>query len=91
MKPVGSNLQPVTPTKVSGDNKPVAAAAPTRAVSRDASAVSQIGSRDIVDQGPPIDEARIAQIRNAIADGSYAIDTDKLAQKMIELDLMPKS
>ncbi|WOE74755.1 flagellar biosynthesis anti-sigma factor FlgM [Alterisphingorhabdus coralli] len=91
MKPVGTNLQPITPSKVSGDNKPVGAAAPTQTVSRDASAVSQLGSRDIVDQGPPIDEARIEQIRNAIADGSYAIDTDKLAEKMIELDLLPKS
>ncbi|MEO1045853.1 MAG: flagellar biosynthesis anti-sigma factor FlgM [Pseudomonadota bacterium] len=91
MKLVGSNLQSVTPSKVRGDNQPVSATAATRAVSRDGeSAVSQIASHGIADQGAPIDEARIESIRNAIADGSYVIDTEKLAEKMIELDLMPK-
>lgn len=90
MKPVGTNLQPIASTKVRGDNQPVSAATPARAISRDSSTVSQLGSRDMLDQGPPIDEARIEQIRSAIADGSYIIDADKLAEKMIELDLMPK-
>lgn len=35
----------------------------------------------------PIDEGRVAAIRDALANGSYVIDTDKLAAKMIELDL----
>lgn len=35
----------------------------------------------------PIDEGRVAAIREALANGSYVIDTDKLAAKMIELDL----
>lgn len=35
----------------------------------------------------PIDEGRVAAIRDALANGSYVIDADKLAAKMIELDL----
>lgn len=36
---------------------------------------------------PPIDEGRVAAIRDALANGSYVIDVDKLAAKMLELDL----
>lgn len=35
----------------------------------------------------PIDKARVAQLREAIADGSYAVDPEKIAAKMIDLDL----
>lgn len=35
----------------------------------------------------PIDQARVAQLRAAIADGSYAVDPEKIASKMVELDL----
>ncbi|GGB52437.1 flagellar biosynthesis anti-sigma factor FlgM [Blastomonas aquatica] len=35
----------------------------------------------------PIDEGRVAAIREALANGSYVIDAEKLAAKMIELDL----
>lgn len=92
MKPVGSNPQPpISPINIRGDNSPVAAVTAPTAPSRESSVSSQLSSRDIVDQGPPIDTARIAQIRDAIAGGSYAIDTDKLAGKMIEMDLLPSS
>lgn len=36
---------------------------------------------------PPIDEGRVAAIRDALANGSYVIDAEKLAAKMMELDL----
>ncbi|WP_373489161.1 flagellar biosynthesis anti-sigma factor FlgM [Blastomonas sp.] len=35
----------------------------------------------------PIDEGRVAAIRDALANGSYVIDTEKLAARMIALDL----
>lgn len=35
----------------------------------------------------PIDEGRVAAIRDALANGSYVIDAEKLAAKMMELDL----
>jgi len=37
--------------------------------------------------GAPVDEARVANIREALANGSYVIDAQKLADKMLELDL----
>jgi negative regulator of flagellin synthesis FlgM len=35
---------------------------------------------------PEMDDDRIEQIRTALADGSYKIDAEKLAQKMLEMD-----
>ncbi|MBE0487130.1 flagellar biosynthesis anti-sigma factor FlgM [Marinobacter sp.] len=35
---------------------------------------------------PEMDDDRIAQIRSALEDGSYKIDAEKLAQKMLEMD-----
>ncbi|MDX1581503.1 MAG: flagellar biosynthesis anti-sigma factor FlgM [Alphaproteobacteria bacterium] len=35
---------------------------------------------------PEVDDARIEQIRSALADGSYKIDAEKLAQKMLDMD-----
>ncbi|WP_297794598.1 flagellar biosynthesis anti-sigma factor FlgM [uncultured Marinobacter sp.] len=35
---------------------------------------------------PEMDDGRIEQIRAALADGSYKIDAEKLAQKMLEMD-----
>ncbi|MFM6854174.1 MAG: flagellar biosynthesis anti-sigma factor FlgM [Sphingopyxis sp.] len=44
----------------------------------------------LVGQGAPIDMTKVQQVRNAIAQGQYPIDADKLAAKMIELDLPPQ-
>ncbi|MDC0663350.1 flagellar biosynthesis anti-sigma factor FlgM [Marinobacter sp. SS21] len=35
---------------------------------------------------PETDDDRIEQIKAALADGSYKIDAEKLAQKMLEMD-----
>ncbi|MCH8497178.1 MAG: flagellar biosynthesis anti-sigma factor FlgM [Marinobacter sp.] len=37
-------------------------------------------------QYPEIDDQRVEQIRAALADGSYKVDAEKLAQKMLEMD-----
>ena len=39
--------------------------------------------------GAPVDSAKVAAIRAAIAEGRYPVDPDKIAQSMIDLDLMP--
>lgn len=41
--------------------------------------------------GAPIDAARIAQIRTAIAEGRYPVNPQAIAEKMIALDLPLKS
>ena len=35
---------------------------------------------------PEMDDERIEQIRQVLADGTYKIDAEKLAQKMLEMD-----
>ncbi len=35
---------------------------------------------------PEIDDAKVARIREALEDGSYSVDADKLAQKMLDVD-----
>ena len=35
---------------------------------------------------PEMDDERIAQIRSALEDGSYKIDAQQLAQKMLDMD-----
>jgi negative regulator of flagellin synthesis FlgM len=40
-------------------------------------------------QGAPVDTARIAKIKEAIASGNYPVDPDKIAEKMLDLDLPP--
>jgi flagellar biosynthesis anti-sigma factor FlgM len=43
----------------------------------------------IAAQGVPVDGSRVAAIRAGIADGSYSVDPDAIAAKMIEIDLPP--
>jgi negative regulator of flagellin synthesis FlgM len=38
-------------------------------------------------QDAPVDTSRVAAIRAAIANGSYNVDPDAIAAKMIEIDL----
>jgi negative regulator of flagellin synthesis FlgM len=40
--------------------------------------------------GAPVDSAKVAAIREAIADGRYPVDPKKIAQSMIDLDLAVK-
>jgi len=42
---------------------------------------------DLVAGGPPVDTARVASIRSAIAEGRYPVDADRIAERMIALDL----
>lgn len=42
---------------------------------------------DLAAGGPPIDEAKVSAIRSAIAEGRYPVDADKIAERMIALDL----
>lgn len=38
-------------------------------------------------QGAPIDKAHITRVKQAIASGNYPVDPDKIAEKMVDLDL----
>ena len=41
--------------------------------------------------GAPIDTAKVASLRQAIAEGRYPIDPQRIADAMIKLDVPPKS
>ncbi len=66
--------------RVSTLPKPVAA----KPIAAEGSTVSRM-----VADGPPIDSGKVAAIRTAIAEGRYPVDPQKIAQKMIDLDLQP--
>ncbi len=57
-----------------------APAAPKAEISSAALEAADAGS-------PPLDTAKIARVKQAIADGAYTIDHEKIAAKMLELDL----
>jgi negative regulator of flagellin synthesis FlgM len=42
---------------------------------------------ELVEGGAPVDGAKVAAIRAAIAEGRYPVDADKIAERMIALDL----
>jgi negative regulator of flagellin synthesis FlgM len=41
----------------------------------------------LVSAGPPVDSEKVSAIRSAIADGSYRVDPDAVAEHMIRADL----
>ena len=42
---------------------------------------------DLVAAGPPVDSEKVAMIRAAIAEGRYPVDAERIAERMIALDL----
>lgn len=42
---------------------------------------------EIAQSGPPVDSAKVAAIRSAIAEGRYPVDAERIAERMIALDL----
>lgn len=45
--------------------------------------------RRMAAEGPPIDGARVERLRAALADGSYAVDPERIAAAMIASERMP--
>ncbi len=50
------------------------------------SSVSSTVSR-MAGEGAPIDSARIERVKTAIASGDYPVDAERIASKMLDLDL----
>ena len=44
----------------------------------------------LASEGPPVDSVKVAQIRAAIAEGRYPVDANRIADRMIALDLPPR-
>ena len=70
---------------------PAASLTRTGAVARAAaSGATPNPAADLAAWGPVVDEAKIAQLQQAIASGGYKPDAQAIATKMVALDL-PKS
>ena len=81
--PTGRSRIELLRTPVEG-NAPVASAG--SAGSEKSAAVASSVS-EIVAGGPPVDSDKVAAIRAAIAEGRYPVDPEKIAERMIALDL----
>lgn len=53
-------------------------------LSKQARELRQMGEK--LESYPEVDDSRVEQIRAALADGSYKVDAEKVAQKMLEID-----
>ena len=53
-------------------------------LSKQAKELRQMGEK--LDSYPEVDDSRVEAIRAALADGSYKVDAEKVAQKMLEMD-----
>ncbi len=58
----------------------------SEATSETAQSVSTPAAR-MAAQGAPVDMERIAAVKQAIASGNYPVDPQKIAEKMLDLDL----
>lgn len=47
-------------------------------------------AKDLAAAGPPVNMARVQEVRAAIANGAYALEVKAIAAKMIKLDLPPR-
>lgn len=69
-----------------GANKSAPAAAVGASGARQGSPVES-AVFELVSGGAPVDSAKVAAIRTAIAEGRYPVDPDRIAERMIALDL----
>jgi len=55
-------------------------------VSLSSNARTLTAAESALQQQPEIDDSKVESIRNALADGSFQIDAEKVAQKMLDMD-----
>jgi negative regulator of flagellin synthesis FlgM len=86
---IGSNSPPWLAVSTPGSAAPrsVTAAEPATAVTGKAGTAPRFGAlvRDMA-ASPPVDTARVAALRAAIASGDYAIDPEAIAARMLAFD-----
>ncbi|TVV69631.1 flagellar biosynthesis anti-sigma factor FlgM [Sphingomonas solaris] len=60
------------------------------AVKTEAEQVVPNPAADLAAAGPPVDTDKIAKIRAAIQNGSYSLDIQAIANRMIDIDILPR-
>lgn len=83
---VGGVMRAVTVRKIGAGSASAAHAAAAMPPAAEAEPAARlIGlTRTIADQGPPVDTARVASLRTAIAAGSYRVDAEATARAMLD-------
>lgn len=81
--------------RVSLDRASVERSAPAAKTSAPAqklpAAIGSLAYEMLAAVGPPVDVAKVAAIREAIAQGRYPVDPQKIAASMVKLDLPKKA
>ena len=92
---IGKNLPPGSSARVSSDsresaNRPAPADAGRSADSQELTASSRL-LQDIsarIAQSDPVDSSRVETVRTQIADGSFSVDSDRVASGLINFERM---
>lgn len=81
-----TQLKTADPTKTSGAEKTTAQAAAGESVqlSKDARQLQSVSQR--LADTPSVNAEKVAQLKQAIADGSYQVDNERVASKMLSLE-----
>lgn len=81
-----ANVQPMDAAKTAVGNaaRPAAVGTDSASFTNDAVQLSRLESS--IAQIPVADHARVAQVRQAIADGTYPVDAQKIAAKMARME-----
>ncbi|MBO9575131.1 MAG: flagellar biosynthesis anti-sigma factor FlgM [Sphingobium sp.] len=89
IKPVGQGLNAAVEAAKLRETAQARTAAPAPQSPAPAVAAEAVAtpSARMAAQGAPIDSARIERVKQAIASGKYPVDPDKIAEKMLDLDL----
>ena len=75
------------PDRTTADRGTAASGAPERRSDAPKAGQPSLALDLVVAAGPPVDVSKIAAIRSAIAEGRYPVDANKIAERMIALDL----
>ena len=92
IKPVGQGLSAAVEAAKLREATQTRSAAPTPApqgpaASVVAETVVATPAARMAAQGAPIDSARIERVKQAIAEGKYPVDPEKIAERMLDLDM----
>lgn len=77
----------VDAVRTQGVQKTTAAA---RVVKPEVEPVVPNPAADLAASGPPVDIDKVARIRAAILNGSYALDIQAIAKRMVDIDILPR-